>query len=238
MRALQGIQNMQKGEKIRLRFPVLEVERYIVLVHTKLRGLSIYHFHVSIMVVSVALYKCYALWLYSTAMLAVCIWSVNKPIFLNCHLYTVHTFFYSIIFWMCDIKRLNDVIPHQSHHLCILWKKWDVFINNKKKNCLGFAFLLSKCICRHVCCLGLCIHSLMQTYMCALISAREIRGGDKLCILHSKYMFAEGVCIIYIQECQEDLKDSHELPLQDLQTRCRLNTKFTFFTWVHYHSKV
>ncbi len=52
---------MQKGEKIRLRFPVLEVERYIVLVHTKLRGLSIYHFHVSIMVVSVALYQCYAL---------------------------------------------------------------------------------------------------------------------------------------------------------------------------------
>ncbi len=52
---------MQKGEKIRLRFPVLEVERYIVLVHAKLRGLSIYHFHVSIMVVSVALYKCYAL---------------------------------------------------------------------------------------------------------------------------------------------------------------------------------
>lgn len=78
LRALQGIQNMQKGEKIRLRYPVLEVERYIVLIHTKLRGLSIYHFHVSIMVVSVALYQCHVLWLYSTAMLAVCIWSVKK----------------------------------------------------------------------------------------------------------------------------------------------------------------
>lgn len=45
---------MQKGEKVRLRYPVLEVERYIVMVHTKLCGLSIYHFFVSIMVVSVA----------------------------------------------------------------------------------------------------------------------------------------------------------------------------------------
>lgn len=48
LRALQGIQNMQKGEKIGLRYPVLEVERYIVLIHTQLCGLSKYDFHISI----------------------------------------------------------------------------------------------------------------------------------------------------------------------------------------------
>ncbi len=82
----------------------------------------------------------------------------------------------------------------------------------------------------------------MQTYMYALISAHEIREGgrgeDKLCILHRKYMFAEGVCIIYIQECQEDLKDSHELPVTGPTDKVQIKHEFTFFTWVHYHSKV
>lgn len=99
-RALQGIQNIQKGEKIRLRYPVLEVECYIVLVHTKLRGLSIYHCHVS------WLYQLLcALWVYSTAVLAVCIRSVKR--YWNQYFWTV-TYIQYIIFYLFYSISLSD----------------------------------------------------------------------------------------------------------------------------------
>lgn len=49
----------------------------------------------------------------------------------------------------------------------------------KKNTVLALLFSCQKCICRHLCCLGLCIHSLMQTHLCALILAGEIRRGKR-----------------------------------------------------------
>lgn len=93
---------------------------------------------------------------------------------------------------------------------------------------LALLFSCQKCICRILCCLGLCIHSLMQTHLCSLILAREIRGRKR-----------NYVCSQKVHVCRRHLHHIHSwvsgrpqgLPWASV-------TGPTDKVHAHYHSKV